>query len=55
MQRCPQFVTEIFTSHAQFLPDEEYGRALDTLVKAVSDTLVTNADGKILLGKRKVR
>ncbi len=38
------------------LPDEEYGRALDCLVKACTDILVVRAeDGAILLGKRCVQ
>ena len=40
MQRCPQFVTGDFEPHHKFLPDDEYGRALDALVKACSDVLV---------------
>eukprot|EP00930_Biecheleria_cincta_P007948 TRINITY_DN109276_c0_g1_i1.p1 TRINITY_DN109276_c0_g1~~TRINITY_DN109276_c0_g1_i1.p1 ORF type:complete len:240 (-),score=53.73 TRINITY_DN109276_c0_g1_i1:28-747(-) len=55
MQRTPQFITGDFTPHHLFLEDAEYGRALDALVKAVSDVLVTSADAsKIYLGLRKV-
>ena len=53
MQRCPQFVTGDFEPHHQFLPDDEYGRALDSLVKACSDVLIV-ADGgmRVFLGQR---
>jgi hypothetical protein len=33
MQRARQFVTGKFTPHWCFLPDDEYSRALDALVK----------------------
>mmetsp|Transcript_27636 Transcript_27636/g.72609 ORF Transcript_27636/g.72609 Transcript_27636/m.72609 type:complete len:230 (-) Transcript_27636:4-693(-) len=53
MQRAPQFVTGDFEPHWCFLPDDEYGRALDALVKACSDVLITTAGGgRVLLGKR---
>lgn len=32
-QRAPQFITGDFTPHWCFLPDDEYSRALDALVK----------------------
>ena len=35
--------------------DEEYARALDTIVKACVDILLTNKDGEILLGKRIIK
>ena len=55
MQRTPQFITGEFTPHHCFLPDDEYGRCLDTVVKACSDVLVTDASGsKVFLGQRKV-
>lgn len=55
MQRAPQFVTGDFVPHHKFLQDEEYGRALDALVKAVSDILVTSADNsQVYLGCRTV-
>ena len=46
-------------AHADFfffvLPHSHTGRALDTLVKACSDVLVTTNNGtKVFLGKRKV-
>lgn len=51
----PQFVTGDFQPQRVFLPDREYGLALDALVKACSDILIVSADGKkVLLGKRKV-
>ena len=51
----PHHDTGGFTSHRKFLPDKEYGEALDTLVKACSDMLLVSPDAKrILLGKRKV-
>eukprot|EP00401_Gymnodinium_catenatum_P042965 CAMPEP_0117501566 /NCGR_PEP_ID=MMETSP0784-20121206/23366_1 /TAXON_ID=39447 /ORGANISM="" /LENGTH=219 /DNA_ID=CAMNT_0005296827 /DNA_START=65 /DNA_END=721 /DNA_ORIENTATION=+ len=55
MQRAPQFVTGAFEPHFHFLPEEEYGRALDAIVKACSDIMVTSHDGEqVFLGKRKV-
>lgn len=55
MQRTPQFITGDFKPHHLFLEDAEYGRALDALVKAVSDVLVTSADAtRVYLGLRKV-
>ena len=49
----PQFVTGDFQPQRVFLPDREYGLALDALVKACSDILIVSADGKkVLLGKR---
>eukprot|EP00929_Paragymnodinium_shiwhaense_P078560 TRINITY_DN40740_c0_g1_i1.p1 TRINITY_DN40740_c0_g1~~TRINITY_DN40740_c0_g1_i1.p1 ORF type:complete len:256 (+),score=55.08 TRINITY_DN40740_c0_g1_i1:67-768(+) len=55
MQRTPQFITGDFTPHHCFLEDAEYGRALDALVKAVSDVLVTSEDcSQVFLGRRKV-
>ena len=51
----PHHNTGGFTSHRKFLPDKEYGDALDTLVKACSDMLLLHPAGdRILLGKRKV-
>jgi hypothetical protein len=53
-----------FRSHAFRIPDEEYGRALDCLVKACCDVIVTVVDEpcaarsslqeKIFLGRRQV-
>ena len=53
-----------FRSHAFRIPDDEYGRALDCLVKACCDVIVTVADEpfeaqsplqeKIFLGRRQV-
>lgn len=40
-----------FTSHACFMEDDEYGRALDSLVISCVDLVLVNG-GKILLGKR---
>ncbi|CAE8651066.1 unnamed protein product, partial [Polarella glacialis] len=55
LRRTPQFVTGPFTPHHCFLEDREYGRALDSLVKAVSDILVTSSDeSRVFLGRRKV-
>jgi len=52
----PHHDTGGFTSHRKFLPDKEYGDALDTLVKACSDMLLLSPDGtKIFVGKRKVQ
>ena len=53
MQRCPQFITGDFEPHHKFLPDDEYGRALDAMVKAVSDVLVVDEAGeRVYLGQR---
>lgn len=55
MFETPQFVTGPFTPQRVFLPDREYGLALDALVKGCSDVLVVSSDGqKLLLGRRKV-
>ncbi|CAJ1353527.1 unnamed protein product [Effrenium voratum] len=55
MQQVPHFVTGNFKPHHLFLEDAEYGRALDTLVKAVSDVLITSCDrSRVFLGRRKV-
>jgi len=55
MQRVQQYVTGNFIPHHCFLEDAEYARALDAIVKAVSDTLVTTPDGdRVFLGQRKV-
>jgi hypothetical protein len=51
-----------FRSHAFRIPDEEYGRALDCIVKACCDVIVTVADEPaaaalqemIFLGRRQV-
>jgi hypothetical protein len=54
-----------FRSHAFRIPDEEYGRALDCIVKACCDVIVTVADDDeraqsepmqehIFLGRRQV-
>lgn len=53
MFRTLQFVTEEFRGQKVFLPDHEYGLALDCLTKAVADVLIESADGSLLLlGKR---
>eukprot|EP00434_Breviolum_minutum_P040586 symbB.v1.2.036066.t1/scaffold4838.1/size34075/3 len=55
MLHVPRFITGHFKPHHLFLEDGEYARALDALVKAVSDVLITSADGsRVFLGKRKV-
>eukprot|EP00933_Yihiella_yeosuensis_P080064 TRINITY_DN93470_c0_g1_i1.p1 TRINITY_DN93470_c0_g1~~TRINITY_DN93470_c0_g1_i1.p1 ORF type:complete len:248 (-),score=48.45 TRINITY_DN93470_c0_g1_i1:52-795(-) len=55
MQRTPQFVTGPFKPHHKFLEDAEYGRALDSIVKAVSDVLVISEDrSRVFLGRRNV-
>eukprot|EP00927_Polykrikos_kofoidii_P051548 TRINITY_DN45342_c0_g1_i1.p1 TRINITY_DN45342_c0_g1~~TRINITY_DN45342_c0_g1_i1.p1 ORF type:complete len:239 (-),score=39.70 TRINITY_DN45342_c0_g1_i1:94-810(-) len=42
-----------FKSHRTFLPDAQYGVALDNVVKGCSDMLLISPDGsKIFLGKR---
>ncbi|EKX43055.1 hypothetical protein GUITHDRAFT_54381, partial [Guillardia theta CCMP2712] len=46
------FVTGEFKSHRTFLPDDEYGKALDNFVKGCSDMLITDPKGNIFLGKR---
>mmetsp|Transcript_7142 Transcript_7142/g.9037 ORF Transcript_7142/g.9037 Transcript_7142/m.9037 type:complete len:218 (+) Transcript_7142:258-911(+) len=48
------FETGKYERKSVFLPDDEYGRALDTLVKACTDILLTNDKGEFLLGKRVV-
>lgn len=58
MFRCCHFETGDFTKRRVFLEDREYGLALDCLVKACSDVMVTRAHPEqgfqILLGCRKV-
>lgn len=55
MFETPQFVTGPFTARRVFLPDREYGLALDALVKGCSDVLAVSSDSKkLLLGRRKV-
>lgn len=55
MFETPQYVTGPFQPQRVFLPDREYGLALDALVKACSDVLVLSHDQKrVLLGRRKV-
>ena len=53
------YVTGNFEKRRIFLPDREYGLALDALVKGCADVLVTRQSGEIqtleiLLGRRKV-
>jgi len=51
----PHFVTGRFVHRRVFLPDREYGLALDALVKACSDVLVLSPDeDRCFLGKRRV-
>jgi 8-oxo-dGTP pyrophosphatase MutT (NUDIX family) len=56
-QRCvPHHNTGAFSSHRVRLPDEEYGKALDCIVKGCSDMLLLSPDGsQLLLGKRRVQ
>ena len=48
------YETGNYTQRKVFLPDDEYGRALDTLVKACTDLLLTDETGRVLIGKRVV-
>lgn len=48
------FVTGEYTSHRTFLPDDQYGVALDNFVKGCSDMMITDSGGKIFLGQRNV-
>ena len=41
----PHFVTGEYTPHHSFLPDDEYGRCLDNVVKACTDLIVYRTDG----------
>ena len=43
------FVTGDFTPQKVFLPDKEYGLALDALVKGCADVLLTRGEGASLL------
>lgn len=54
MQRALHFITGDFEKKRVFLPDKEYGLALDTLVKGCADVLVTRSSPRlsILLGRR---
>jgi hypothetical protein len=54
-QEHPHFVTGNFKPQGVYLGDDEYGRALDCLVKACTDLLLLDSDEphcKLLLGKR---
>lgn len=46
--------TDVVAFATSFLPDREYGVALDNFVKGCSDMLIQNAKGQILTGKRNV-
>ena len=52
----PHFVTGDFKPQNLFLGDEEYGRALDCLVKGCADFFILDQDEsedcRVLLGKR---
>ena len=51
------FITGDFEKRTVFLPDKEYGLALDALVKGCADVLISRGSGaslRLLLGKRKV-
>jgi len=52
MERHYHYETGTYTPRRTFLPDEEYGRALDTLVKGCVDVMLRDAKGDILLGLR---
>ena len=52
-RRHHHYETGTYTPTPRFLPDDEYGRALDTLVKGCVDVLFTNARGDVLLGLRR--
>jgi ADP-ribose pyrophosphatase YjhB (NUDIX family) len=52
MERHHHYETGTYVRTKTFLPDEEYGRALDTLVKGCVDVLLRNARGQVLLGLR---
>ncbi|KAL7501921.1 hypothetical protein ACHAWX_000402 [Stephanocyclus meneghinianus] len=52
----PHHETGPFRSHRTFLPDDQYGQALDNLVKGCTDVLLLSPDGtQIFLGKRRVQ
>jgi len=57
----PHFITEEYTRKNVFLPDAEYARSLDCLVKGVCDTLLFRTvagdynSSKVFLGQRKVQ
>ena len=51
------FITGDYEKKTVFLPDKEYGLALDALVKGCADVLISTGSGsslRLLLGKRKV-
>lgn len=39
----------------RFLPDKEYGVALDNLVKGCTDIILVHPDGELFVGKRCVQ
>lgn len=52
----PYHETGAFTSRRTFLPDDEYGVALDNLVKGCADVLIVNPAGtRVFTGKRRVQ
>ena len=50
----PHYETGKYTDNSSFLPDDEYAKILDNIVKACVDVIVTNDKHQILLGKRNV-
>ena len=49
------YETGKYNKNKTYLHDKEYARALDTIVKACVDILLTDTKGKILLGKRIIK
>lgn len=49
------YETGKYLKNNTYMDDEEYARALDTIVKACVDILLTNNKGEILLGKRIIK
>lgn len=50
----PHYVTGTYTRNKTFLDDSEYARALDCFVKGCADLFLTDTEGRVCLGKRKV-
>ena len=54
MTQMPHFVTGDFQSHFALMDDKTYGLALDSIVKACVDILLTDGGERVLLLKRRV-
>lgn len=49
---CPSFTTGPYTSHATYLPCDQYAVCLDNIKKACVDMLIFDENNRLCLGKR---